>query len=274
MDDERSRLRETFDPVAQLYDRARPVYPAVLVEQLAAAAELGPASRVLEIGPGTGQLTLALARTGAQVTAVELGEGLAAVARRNLLGISNARVEVAGFENWPRPAQLFDLVASATAFHWLDATVRVARTAAALRPGGLFARISTHHVAGGSDGFFAAAQGCYRRWDPTRTAAEWTLPGTGELTDADPDDITTGGFFESATLLRYRQDIDYATGQYVDLLSTYSAVNRLSAAARRGLLSCLADLIDARHSGRIVKSYCFELRLARRTDRPTPRGRD
>jgi len=36
-------------------------------------------------------------------------------------------------------------------------------------------------------------------------------------------------------------------------------------AARHGLLTCIARLIDGRHQGRIVKRYLTELRLARRT---------
>lgn len=49
------------------------------VERIARLARVGPGDHVLEIGAGLGALTLALARTGAQVTAVEVDEGLAAV---------------------------------------------------------------------------------------------------------------------------------------------------------------------------------------------------
>ncbi|MDQ0935322.1 tRNA A58 N-methylase Trm61 [Streptomyces turgidiscabies] len=62
-------LRDTFDEAAQLYDRARPRYPQALVADLVRAAGLGPGSRVLEIGPGTGQLTVALAASGCRITA-------------------------------------------------------------------------------------------------------------------------------------------------------------------------------------------------------------
>jgi 16S rRNA (adenine1518-N6/adenine1519-N6)-dimethyltransferase len=41
------------------------------VRRIARLAEVGPGDRVLEIGPGLGSLTLALAETGASVTAVE-----------------------------------------------------------------------------------------------------------------------------------------------------------------------------------------------------------
>ena len=46
------------------------------VRRIARLAEVGPADRVVEIGPGLGSLTLALAETGADVTAVELDRHL------------------------------------------------------------------------------------------------------------------------------------------------------------------------------------------------------
>ena len=39
-------------------------------------------------------------------------------------------------------------------------TVRVVKAADALRPGGALATVATHHVAGGDESFFAAAQAC------------------------------------------------------------------------------------------------------------------
>src|SRR3954471_21940981 len=47
---ERTRLRATFDEVAELYDRARPGYPRALLDDLVALARLTPGSRVVEIG--------------------------------------------------------------------------------------------------------------------------------------------------------------------------------------------------------------------------------
>lgn len=51
------------------------------VRRIARLAAVGPGSRVLEIGAGLGSLTLALAETGASVTAVELDKRLAPLLR-------------------------------------------------------------------------------------------------------------------------------------------------------------------------------------------------
>lgn len=51
------------------------------VRRIAAMAEVGPGDRVVEVGPGLGSLTLALAETGAEVTAVEIDRHLVPVLR-------------------------------------------------------------------------------------------------------------------------------------------------------------------------------------------------
>ena len=55
------QLRATFDRDPELYDRARPGYPAALFDDLDA---LLPGKRLLEIGCGTGQATRVLAERG------------------------------------------------------------------------------------------------------------------------------------------------------------------------------------------------------------------
>jgi 16S rRNA A1518/A1519 N6-dimethyltransferase RsmA/KsgA/DIM1 with predicted DNA glycosylase/AP lyase activity len=112
-------LRETFNQAAELYDRMRPAYPPALVADLVRIGKIEPSSRVLEIGPGTGQLTVALAEHGCSIIAVELGADLARVARRNLARYPEVEVVVSPFEQWqPTPTpEPFDVVVAATAFH-------------------------------------------------------------------------------------------------------------------------------------------------------------
>ena len=63
-----------------------------VVRRIATAAELAEGDAVLEIGPGIGTLTQALAETGADVTAVELDRRLLPVLDKTLEGYTNVRV--------------------------------------------------------------------------------------------------------------------------------------------------------------------------------------
>lgn len=62
------------------------------VRRIASLARVGAGDHVVEIGAGLGALTLALAETGATVTAVEIDSGLVEVLRENLTGRHNVRV--------------------------------------------------------------------------------------------------------------------------------------------------------------------------------------
>jgi protein-L-isoaspartate O-methyltransferase len=254
------RRREAFDEVADLYDRARPSYPPALVGDLAQLAGLGPGSRVLEIGCGTGQLTAGLAALGVTLVAVELGPRLAEVARRNLAGFPAVEVVTADFESWPLPAVPFDLVVSATAFHWLDPAVRVPKSAAALRRGGSLAVIETHHVAGGTPGFFDRSQDCYVRWEPA-TEPGFRQPVADELDPRRPE-LDDSPLLGTVALRRYPRDIQHTAGSLTDVLRTYSNVLGLSPENRDGLLSCLTALIDGDFDGRVTTSILNELRVA------------
>jgi SAM-dependent methyltransferase len=259
----REQLATTFDEAAELYDRVRPGYPAALIEALASLAGIGAGSRVLELGCGTGQLTLPLAQRGCAITALDRGPNLAALARRKLAGCPSARMLAVAFEDWPLPAEPFDAVVSATAFHWLDPAVRVRKAADALRPGGVLATVTTHHIAGGDQEFFVEAQECYLRWDPATPPGGLRLPAAADL-PLDSDELDRSGRFDPATFRRWEWEQGYTTAAYCDLLRTYSGHRALPPESLRGLLDGIARLIDTRYHGRITKRYLSELRVARR----------
>ena len=254
-------LRSIFDGDAALYDRARPGYPAELVADLADLCGLGPGSRVLELGPGTGQATLPLAELGASVTAVELGEELAAVLRAKTSG-RDVSVVRSAFEDFALPAQPYAAVAVFTAWHWLDVGVRAAKVAQALRGGGWLATVTTLHVsAGAHDTFPVAVQDCYRRWDPD-TPPDHVM-ATADETEPVRDEVDESPLFAPAARRRYVADVAYDSGAYLDLLRTYSNHRAMRASDREGLHACIGALIDGAYGGRIVKRYLYELRLAR-----------
>jgi ubiquinone/menaquinone biosynthesis C-methylase UbiE len=130
-----------FDGVAGLYDATRRGYPAEIVNTIVSTAAVGPGATVLEIGCGTGQFTRQLAGRTLDMTAIDIGEAMVAAARRNVAD-PGVRFQVCSFEDFTGSG-LFDLIVSATAFHWIDPAVGLAKAARLLRPGGWLALLAT-----------------------------------------------------------------------------------------------------------------------------------
>jgi SAM-dependent methyltransferase len=123
MTERRHHERLMFDKVPEIYDRVRPSYPPALFDKafryLRERVEVAE-PQVVEIGPGTGQATRSLLERGARVTAVEIGASLSAFLRRKFAGESRLEVISAPFEVARLESGAYDLVFSATAFHWID----------------------------------------------------------------------------------------------------------------------------------------------------------
>ncbi|HEV2372538.1 MAG TPA: class I SAM-dependent methyltransferase [Streptosporangiaceae bacterium] len=138
----RHRQRKLFDSVAELYDSTRSGYPGEIVAAMVATSGVRAGSRVLEVGCGTGQLTRDLATYGFELTAIDLGAAMVGAARRHVPGQAVA-FQVSSYEDFEAPDHTFDLVASATAFHWIDPEVAWAKAVRLLVPGGWLAVLST-----------------------------------------------------------------------------------------------------------------------------------
>jgi len=220
------QLREVFDTVAALYDRARPRYPSALFDDLAELTGIRSGARVLEIGPGTGQATLTLATRGYSITAVELGRHLAAHARDKMASFAGVQIENADFETWP------------------------------------LAVVTTTHVADDDEDFWIGIQGCYERHVPG-TKPGLRLPRIDGVRDV-CDEIGVTGWFESPVLRQYSCDTSYTTEQYLDLLRTHSNHIALEPDVRASLLDAIGTLVDARPGGRVTVCYLFRLAIARK----------
>lgn len=265
MTDERERLRSTFDGAALLYDEVRPGYPEELFDEIASLSDIPFGGRILEIGCGTGQATLPFARGGYEILCVELGENLARVARRNLAVYPRVEVRTGDFEETRLPAEAFDLVVSATAFHWLDPAVAYLKAARALRPTGSIALFWNEHVHTNADpGFFREAQGVYEREAPEITDESYEGPPKPQDLLDRTEEIASSGLFGPVVRRFFRWDQVYDAESYLRVLDTYSGHIDLDEATRRRLYRGIRRLIEDQYGGRVVKGYQTSLYVARK----------
>lgn len=261
--DDRTLLRATFNRDALLYDEARPGYPEELFDDIVSLSGIAPGGRILEFGCGTGIATVPFARRGYRILCVELGEQLAAVARKNLTSYPDAHVHVGAFEEWPVEEEAFDLAFAATAFHWLDPALGYRKFAQALRPGGSLALFRHEHVhSDASAGFFEEVQMFYEEAGLAKDS-DFRMPYPDEIEDA-ATQIEGSGLFGPVQVRRYVWDIEYDASSYIRLLNTYSGHINLDDARRERLFAGISGLIEAQPNRRIRKGYMSILHVARR----------
>jgi SAM-dependent methyltransferase len=261
-DPERAQLRETFNRAAELYQRARPEYPAQLYEDLIASAGLRPEDRLLEVGCATGKATLPLARRGFSIRCIELGSQLAAAARRNLAGLDVAVIE-GPFETW-NSAEKFALVFAATAWHWVDPAVKYRKAWEVLRSGGYLAFWSAGHVfPEGGDPFFREIQGVYDEIGEGMPEAKWPRPG--EVEDQ-RGEIERSGLFEVVLISRYDWEQTFDADGYIELLNTFSGHIAMEAWQRDRLYAEVRRRLAERPGGSLRRHWEAILHVCRRVD--------
>ncbi len=226
-----------FGEDADLYDQARPSYPAPLIDDVVAMA--GPSGRALDIGCGTGKATVLLAGRGLSGVGVEADPAMAELARRNLAGRPGWHIDVSDFETW-QPSEgtgSFDLVCSAQAWHWLDPAVRAHKAHDLLKQGGWLA-LWWNRPAGESDdpdgdGIADGINAIYAEVAPEIAAKA----GVGSKpAPSAADDIPAGLSFAEPLHKSYLWSKDYTPDEWVELLRTQSD-HRLLPAEQLGELT-------------------------------------
>ena len=251
--------RVVFDEVAELYERARPRYPAPVVDEVRRRAGLTPASRILEVGCGPAIATPSFAERGYAMVCLEPGPRMAARARTRLEPFPQVTVETTTFEDWEPVGRSFDLVLAAQSFHWVDPSVRFAKAAALLRPGGGLAILANLPQRGESD-VRAALDRVYVRFADAFVAHRQVSGAAArarldELLDAAPE-------FGPCSTWSHRWTARYDTAGYLELMRTQSDHRMLPEETLAELLAEIGDAVDA-HGGSIDVEYEARLLFAR-----------
>jgi SAM-dependent methyltransferase len=251
-----------FDEIADLYDRARPSYPEPLFDAIVSRTGLNSGSQLLEIGAGTGQATLPMAKRGYSILAVERGANLARLARGNLQQYPQVQVVTGKYEDIELTSEAFDLVYCATALHWIRPESRFRKTHQVLRRGGHFAILRGAHISDEcGDLFFHASQPIYRKHFSTETdQSDYTIK---KLSDVRVETFDAE-LFECVHFECFPATISFTSKEYCALLNTESPKLALPPETRSRFLEDIKQLIDTSFGGTISRCYANPLTILRK----------
>jgi SAM-dependent methyltransferase len=247
-------VAESFGTDPARYDRARPRYPAALLEEVVAA---GPT--VLDVGTGTGIVARQLQASGCAVLGVEVDPRMAEFARRDL------DVEVSPFETWDPAGRTFDAVVSGQTWHWIDPVAGAAKAAESLRPNGLLAVF--WNVGQPPPELTEAFADVYRRVVPDSLAARWATVdpnGYSVLCEKAADGIRGSSAFGEPETRRHDWQHTYTRDEWLDQVPTTGAHTRFPPDDLAAVLAGLGAVIDAA-GGSLTVQYATVAVLARRS---------
>ena len=110
-------------------------------------------------------------------------------------------------------------------------------------------------------GFFERCQPIYRRFYPDEAVSP--LAGRDIVPPAFVE-VEASGLFEDVRLWRYAWDQRYSTGEYGDLVRSYSNTQSLGEQRGEELVAELSALIDGEFEGYVVRPLVITLVAARR----------
>ena len=274
MDELSERRRLSFGSVAEQYDRARPRYPDAMIDETLAYAGISDldgsqSTKALEVGGGTGIATRQFAARGLAITVLEPDPEMIAVnhSRADLEGIE-LTMQLTDFEHAEFEPHSFQLVYSATAWHWVTPGLRYELAARALVPGGALATFWNTPVWSGT-AIRPALDQVYNdvaaRFGVTWSGVE--SPTVGQQ-DADQEsdwqrELDGSVDFTDLELRYYTWHQAYTREQYLALIGTHSDHVLLGDEARAALYEGITAVIDD-VGGSFEVEYRTRLHLLRR----------
>lgn len=251
--------------VADNYAKYRRGYRPDLLGALATRFALGPGSRVLDLGCGTGQLARPLADRAGSVIGMDPSADMLSLAHDgtaapNVAWLLGSDEQVPGLESLLGKESL-DLVTIGQALHWMDAADLFTALLPLLRPGGGIAVIANGVPVWLQETPWARAiVATSRKW-----FGELNFPSCGT---SDPDRaryrelLTSAGY--TVDELRFPYDEEFTTSEVIGSFYSAAPLERLSAAQRPEFDQDLRTALEtAQPDGRFVEHVDVRVLLAR-----------
>lgn len=243
-------LKNTFSKVIKDYDSARPGYPKELYDMVMKFAGLGKEAEVLEVGAGTGQATDLFLTGDFRFDLLEVSDEQVAFLKQKYANNPKVIVKKDYFEQYETEKQ-YDLIYSATAFHWVDSWVGYPKARKLLKQGGTLA-VFWHmsSVTYYDGGIFDGLNKLKHKYLPDESLG-FDAEGIQKVKERRIAQIQSGGHFGEPEIYEYRWTDVYDADRYVTLLNTYSGTQTLSEEKRTAYLEEVRKHIDA--NGGIVE---------------------
>lgn len=258
-------LEWTFDTVAAKYEKMRPRYVAELYQEIFDYIPISEDSNVIEVGSGGGQATEPLLKTGCKLTAIEYGKEFSSLLQNKFREYPKFEVITGKFEETELESNTYDLIFSASAFHWVQEDIGYKKVFSLLKQGGAFARFANHPYRDKynpemSDEIDVLYDEYYCKFHniSRKVLKEYTEAEARERALI----ASRYGFSDITYSLFYRERV-FSAKEYTELLGTYSDHIAIEETMRNEFFEKISNTID-KHGGTITICDTIDLQMARK----------
>jgi ubiquinone/menaquinone biosynthesis C-methylase UbiE len=263
--------RVHFDEIVEEYDKIRSEYPAELFKDIISYSGTGTNKKALEIGAGTGKATKPFLDAGYNVTAVELSENMARFLQKKFNEYDKFNVIKADFESVSPEDNSYDLIYSATAFHWVNPRLGCPKAFRLLKNGGVFALFRYNMIPPVNEVLFDEIQNVYEKHyysfytsnkRPVRISRDDSWKPAELLHRFGFESLEDYGFGDIAMKL-YDAVRIYSTDDFISLRDTMSDHRALPEANRTALYAGFREVLK-KYGGQYKEEYIFQLYMGRK----------
>lgn len=258
-------LKQSFNFVADSYEKYRPTYPTKLFADIIRYANLHADHNSLEVGSGTGKATEGFVKQGiSKITCIEHGQNLVELTRKKFSSSPTLHVIHSSFEDWNHPENAkFDLVYSGTAFHFIPQETGYRKAASLLKVNGVLALFWFVHI----PSFEPVYQSIRKAYDLFAPHLEdSSAPTLAEFIEKRNELTLQSGAFKDLSTHTYTWNQTYTAKEYVGLLDTHSGHQLLPPEQKELLYQEIEKAILEEGSGIISKKHAVALFLAKKKD--------
>lgn len=255
---------QTFNANAAIYDDVRPGYPEQLYRDIQEYAGITESTRILEIGAGSGIATHEMAlRWNAGITAIEPGADLLTIARQRCRQFPIVQFIQSTFEEYEASEQ-FDLIVSATAFHWIDPAIKLTKPARLLKDNGVLAVFWTNYCRD-DDSIFDEINAAYTQYHPALSGERDVRQAIRKKIQMRIDELRSIPLFRHALHKEYTFSFPLTTDGYLKLLKTYS-MNAVCSPDEIEPFYQEIERILGRHDNRITQPILVNLEILQKVN--------
>lgn len=243
--------RKIFNEIISDYETARPGYPKELYNDIIEFSMIKPDANILEIGSGPGQATDYFIKRGYAITGLEIGDKQVEYLSEKYSEYHNFNAICSSFEEYNSSDETYDLVFSATAFHWIEPETGYPKAYNLLKKDGTLA-VFWHmsSVIRQQTEAFNEISKIFQKYAP-ELDTYISLDEAEAMHRLRIKQIQTYDLFDKPNFKMYKWDDEYTTERFLKLLNSYSDMHAIDNDKRNAVVNSVAEYIDSKN-GKII----------------------